>query len=273
MTVTTADIVTEENVRRVVTEALEENLTYREAYRSLDITGSSNDTITIPQDDDTLAEPQLIPENTQFPREEEGVSTITATVSKYGNEIAVSMESEEDSVFDVVAFQVDKKARMMAEKLNQLAESNLASNLHTSSPAGDAGDDSLSFDDVTDGVRLLEASGAEPDLMITTPQGIEDLRNDSTYVQATATGDQVVRSGAVDRILGMDVMMDNDGLLGNTNPDAYLIDTDNYGFEVMKGGIQTDEYEDPSRQARIFQIWTRVTYRTDISNAAIEVQG
>lgn len=272
MTVTTGDIVTEENVRRVVTAALEENLVYREAFRNIDITGASNDTITIPQDDDTLAEPQLIPEGTDFPREEEGVSTITATVAKYGNEIAVSMEAEDDSVFDVVAFQVEKKARKMAEKLNSLAQAELDANLHTNSTAGD-NNGTLDYADVTDGLRELEASGADPNLLIVTPQSLEDLRNDSTYNRATRIGDQLVRDGAVDRILGMEVLLDNDALLGNTSDNAYVVDADRYGFEVMKGGVGTDEYEDPSRQARVFQIWTRVVYKVDNNLAAIKING
>lgn len=274
MVVTTNDIVTEEAVRRAVTEALQENLVYRQVYRNLDISGIDNDTITIPQDDDTLAEPQLIPEGVEFPREEESVSTITATVQKYGHEIPITMEAEEDSVFDVVAFQVEKKARLMQEKLNQLAYSNLNSNVHTSSPAGDGSNDSLTWDDIMDGVRELEASGANPDLLIVTPQALEDIREDTTYFnRATPVGDDVALTGAVSQVGGLTVVMDNDGHIGNTNPDGFIVDTDRYGFEVMKGNIGTDEYEDPSRQARIFQIFTRVTYKTDNSTAAIKVEG
>lgn len=273
MTVTTADIITEENVRRVVEEALEENLAYRQAFRNLDVTGMDNDTLTIPKDDDTIAEPTEIPENTEFPREEEDTSTETVTVTKFGLEIPISMEAEQDSVFDVVAFQVEKKARAMQEKLNERAHNHLSGNLHTNSPTASQGTAStLEFADVAEGLRELQASGASPDLLFVSPQGYNDLLNSSEFNRATELSDQeVIREGVIGRVAGVDVVLDNDGHIGNTTSDAFMVDSDRYGYEVMKGGIGTDEYEDPSRQARVFQIWTRVAYVSPKDDAAIKV--
>lgn len=275
MTVTTADIITQEAIRQAIEDAFEESLIYRRAFRELDATGFANDTVKLPKDDDTMAEPTEIPEKTEFPTTEEDLSTVSATVKKIGNEIPISMEAEADSVFNQASFQVQKQARKMEEKLNSLAHSELSGNLHTNSPAGNQGDTSvLEWEDITDGVRELRASGANPDLFILSPAGEQDLLTSDDFTRATEFSDRVLREGpdVVGRIAGVDVILDNDGLIGNTNAHGFLVDSEAYGWEVMKGGVQTNEYEDDSSQSRRFQHWTRVKHKATKTDAAIKVE-
>lgn len=270
--VSTADIITEEEVRRVVQAATEEDLQFRRAYRNIDIDGLPNDTITLPKDDDTMAEPEHIGENMEFPMDEEDTSTITSTVDKYGLAVSISMEAEADSVFDIQSMQVEKKARKMQEKLNELAFNNLNSNLHSSSPAGNQGDTSLfEYDDVIDAERVMREDGYSPDTLIVSTQAHADLKVSDEFNSASDLGDRVAQSGQVGRVGGYDIFVDNDGHIGSGTAAGYLIDTSKYGFEVTKGGIQTDEWEDPSRQAQVFNIWTRIDHVTMDSSAAIKV--
>ncbi|PSP86216.1 hypothetical protein BRC78_07325, partial [Halobacteriales archaeon QH_8_68_33] len=118
--VDTSDIVTEQAIQDVVRGYIEEDLVYRQAFDTMNIADTPNDTVEFPVEQDNMGEPQKIPENTEFPRDEEDVDTITVTVDKYGFEVAISREAQQDAVFDVVARQTNKKARKMAELLNRL---------------------------------------------------------------------------------------------------------------------------------------------------------
>lgn len=270
--VTTADTINEEVVRRVVEGVQEENLQFRQAYRDIDFSGAPNDTLQIPSEGDNMAEPERIGEGGEFPRSEEDISKTPVTPEKYGFEVAISRESQSDSVFDVVARQVEKQARKMNEKLNELAFSELDGNLHSSSPAdggGTAG--TLEFTDVVEGKKILQQDAFNPDLLIVNVQGEADLLNSSEFNRASDLGDETVREGAIGRVAGFDVVLSNDGHMSSSNGEAYLVDTEEYGFEVTKENVATDSYDDPSRHATVYQIWTRKSYAAIKSNAAIKI--
>lgn len=274
MTVTTADIITQEAIREEVQAALEERLSFRRAYREFDATGISNDTVKLPYDNDAMAEPEEVNENQQFPRAEEEVKTKSATVVKYGTEVAISMESEEDSLFDHARIQTEKQARKMQEKLNLLAYNHLSSNLHTNSPAGNVGSTSdFEYEDVVNGIKELRGSGANPDLLVINHEAEEDLITSDDFTRATNFSDRVLREGpdVIGDIAGVDVVLDTDGHIGSGTAAGFLVDTENYGFEVMKGGVRTNEYEDDATQSRRFQIWVRVDHQNVDPTAAIKI--
>lgn len=268
--VTTKDIITEEAVRRQVLESVEESLQFRRAFDTLDVSGISNDTIKLPKDDDTMTEPVEVGEGAEFPRDEEDVSTISATVKKYGMEVKITNEAIEDSLFDVMSRQVDKAGRKMNEKLNNLAFTELDANLHTNSPVGN-NDGTLAWDEVVDAKKELRDDGYNPTILIVDAEGEADLLKSSEFQRATDLGDETILEGQIGRVAGLDVFLDNDGLAAAN--DAYVIDPSRYGFDVVKEDISTQSYDDPARQAEVFQVWTRRVFKAQDSNAAIKVQG
>lgn len=273
--VTSADVITQQAIHDVVQEATEETLPFPEAFRSLDISGIENDTIELPVGGDAMASPERIGENGEFPRDEEDISTEPVTVEKYGVEVSVSRESQQDSVFDVVARQVERKARRMAELWNEKAFQELDANLHPDSPAADSGGTAgvLEFTDVMRGKTILQQDQLDPDLLIVNVKGEEELATEENgYFRMTELGDNVVREGAIGRIAGFDVVLDNSDHMSQTQGEAYLVDTDRYGYEVVKESVMTDEYYDDSRHANIFQIWARFSYFALEPEAAIKIE-
>ena len=269
--VTKSDIITQEEIRDVVLRTVEENLLYRMAFgTSLNVSGMANDTLKIPVEGDTMGEPVEIKPGMEFPLDEEDISTISVTVAKYGVAIKIAKEAIDDSKFDVIAMQVEKKARKMQELLNTLAHTELAANLHANSPIGTDGGP-LVFDEIIDARTELVNSGFMPNMIIVDPKGEADLIKSAEFQRATDLGDDVVLNGAIGRVAGMSVFVDNSGKLGDN--EAYVIDNREYGVEVVKDNIGTDEWEDKGRQARIFNIWWRGAYKTTRASAAIKVVG
>lgn len=272
--VTSADVITQQAIHDVVQEATEETLPFTEAYRSIDIGGIDNDTIELPVGTDNMAMPERVGENGEFPRDEEDLETVPVTVEKYGVEVSVSRESQQDSVFDVVARQVEKKARKMAELWNAEAFKELDANLHPDSPAADGGATSgvLQFTDVMEGKKIMQQEQLNPDLLIINVQGEHDLATeDNGYFRQTALGDSTVQSGEIGRVAGFDVVVDNSDHMSQTSGEGYLVDTSRYGYEVVKEDVMTDEYYDNSRHADIFQIWARFSYFALEPEAAIKI--
>jgi len=267
------DIITEEAVRDAVWEATEERLQFRQIYQTLNVSGISNDTVTLPKDDDTMSEPGLVRPGGEFPRAEEDASSVTATVQKHGMEVKINKEAIEDSLFDIVRMQVDKAGRKMAELLNDLAYTELSSNLHTNSPINQTGavNGTLEFSEVIDAREELIGDGYDPDILIVSPSAESDLLNSTEFQRATDLGDDVILNGAIGRVAGFSVFLDNDGHTSANS--AYLADGSKYGLDVVKEEIETENYYDDARQAEVYQIWTRRVFKAVDGNAAIEITG
>lgn len=275
MTIKSGDILTEEAVRQRLEEITQENLTFRRAFRDLDATGIDNNTFKIPQPDDTIGEPQAIPEGSEFPRDEESYSKVSIDFDKFGFETAITMESMADSMVDVAADNIDRQGRQMAEFLNKTAFNELDNNLNSSSPTGGSGDDSnaLQFADLIDGKKVMREGGYNPDLLIVNEEAERDLLTSSDFLRASEMGDETVREGQLGRVAGLDVFVSNDGQMasGSNSGEAYMVDTDYYGYEAVRAGIQTNQYEAEERQAEVMQIWTRRGYKAIDSSAAVRV--
>lgn len=268
--VTTSDILTEQRIRRVVEEEQEHVLLWNELFRTLNLPDDwPTDTMEIPSDDAVMGQPSRIQEGSEFPREEEDYSKETVTVQKYGHEVSVSWESELFSVFDIVAQQVEKAARRMGELINEKAFDEVNNNLHANSPVSGSG--TLVYDSVVDARKEILDSKYTPQAFIVNTQGEADLLKSPEFTRASDLGDDTITEGVIGRIAGLDVMVDNSGLLSDTQAEGIIADPNDYGYEVVKRDVATEEYEAPERQARIFQIYTMRAWKAINSDAAIKV--
>lgn len=273
MALKSSDVLTEEAVRQRVEAITQENLQFRAAFRDLDATGIDNDTFRIPRPKDNIGNPQAIPEGSEFPRDEEDYEKIDIVFEKYGFEVAITREAMQDSMLDIAADHVDRQARQMNEFLNDLAFQELDANLNSNSPAGGLGDTAkLEFEDVVNGKRELRAQNYSPDLLITNVQGEADLLTSNQFLRATDLGDDVVTEGVVGRVAGLDVVVSDAGHMASNDGEAYVVDTDFYGYEAVRENVMTNDYEAPERQAEMMQIWTRRGYKSIDPSAAIRVQ-
>lgn len=267
----TANAITEESVRNRVEEIAQENLQYRRAFRQVQVPGDVGATWKIPQPDDVIGEPTEIQPGTDYPATEEGYSKISIDREKIGMRMDFLDEAVMDNTsFDVIADQVDRAGRQMREKLDSKAFSELDGNLNTSSPVGDDGG-ALAFAELTTGLRTLRDGGYSPDLAILDAHAEEDLLSDSNFNRATDKGDAVVEEGQIARLLGMDVVVENTG--DAADHDAYLVDSDLYGYEAVWTDMETESERDFDTDTEKRKIRTFRAYKNIDSDAAIKVQG
>jgi HK97 family phage major capsid protein len=267
MALTTKDIITQDFVRETVEQVVQEDLIYRDVFRELDATGIESNAFTFQIEDDNMGRPETIPEGAEFPRNQSTVREVTVNFEKYGDEVAVTMEAMNDGMLDLKAREVEDLAREMAEHLNDKAFNELDANVDTT--VGDT-NDTLTFSDIRDGMVAVRQNNYNPDTLVVDLDGYGDLLTDSNFNRATEMGDEVVRSGQIGRIAGMDVLVDNTHEIADGNG-AYVIDSSKYGYELTRTPITTNEYEDPERQADVMQIYTRKAWKAIFSEAAVRI--
>ena len=272
------DVITRDFVRETVEEIVAEDLVWRQAFREIDATGIGSNAYTFFVDNDDMGTPEVIGEGEEFPRDKSTLREITVNFEKFGDEVAITMEAQEDGMIDMKARQVEDLARRMAQWLNEQAfeqlnaEGNHIEETATGDDIGD-GNGELTFSDIRDGMVGVRSYNYTPDLLIVDLDGYGDLLTDDNFNRATSGGDEVVRSGEIGRIAGMDVVVDNTQRLGeaDNDPGAYVIDSSYYGYELTRTPITTNEYNDPERQAEIMQIYTRKAWATIWPEAAARV--
>lgn len=274
MAVNTTDVLTQEEVRRRLEDITQETLQFRSAFRSLDLTGIDSDTYKVPRRKDVLGEPEAIPEGSEFPMDEEEWEKIPIHFQKYGFSVPVSMEAQQDSMRDVAADHVDAMGRQMNEMLNRIAFEELTSNLNDDSPAGGVNTSGeFEYHDVIDAQTTLRQDRYSPNLLVVNTQAEADLLVSEEFIHASDLGDETLTTGAVGRVAGMDVVVSNDGHMSASTGEGYLVDTDFYGYEASRSGIQTDEYYQDERQIDVMQIWTQKGFSAIDPQAAVKVEG
>lgn len=269
----TSDAVTEEAVRNRLEEIVQERLGFRAAFRQTTVPENVGETYKIPVPEDTIGEPAEIEPGADYPSTEEDYRKVEIDRVKWGFKMSFLDEAVMDNTsFDVIADHVDRAGRQFNEKLNTQAYNELDANLHTSSPLNSGSSDStLSRDDYLAGMSTLEGVGFDPDLIIVEESGLNDLRTDADFVRATDMGDQIVQSGELPSPDGMQLTVDTTGALGTA--DAYVVDTDYYGYEAVWSGIETEDYRDENsdtefRKARTFRNWKAMD-----ESAAVMIDG
>jgi N4-gp56 family major capsid protein len=275
--ITTSDVLTEQRIRRVIEEEREYPLIFNDMFRRITMPDDyASKTMEIPEDDGLMSQPQRVGEGSEFPRTEEDYSTTPVTVKKHGFEVAITWEATQFSVFDTLAQQTEKAARRFNEYINELAFNVVsnASNQHADSPVtpSDISGSEFGYELATYAKKVLKDDQVNPDMMVVNTEGEHVLLNSNNFQRASDLGDEVTREGAIGRFAGLDVMVDNSGLMASDTAEAYLVDTNEYGYEVVKEDIATDEYEDNSRQAQIVQWFTMREWLAIEPNALIKME-
>lgn len=267
----TGDAITAEVVRNRVEEIAQENLQYRQVFRQVQVPDGVGDTWTIPRPDDTIGEPTTIEPGADYPATEEDYDKILIEREKIGMRMDFLDEAVMDNTsFDVIADQVDRAGRQMREKLDSKAFAELDVNLNANGPIGD-GTGTLAFGELTTALRTLRDDNYSPDTVILDAHAEEDLLSDQNFNRATEQGDAVVEEGRIGRLLGMDVVVENTG--DAADHDAYLVDSDFYGYEAVWSGMETEADRDFDSDKEKRKIRTFRAYKAIDPEAAIKVQG
>jgi len=275
MALTTRDVITQDFVRETVEEVVDENLVWRRAFREIDASGIESNSYTFHIDNDEMSRPTIVNEGEESPRHQSTVSEKTVKFEKYMGEVSLTMEAMEDGLIEMKAREIEDLARAMAEKLNAEAYSQISANLQTSSSSGSIGDSNgtMSFSDITEGIKALSEDDYDPDLLFVDVDAYVDLLTDSNFNRATEQGDEVVRTGEVGTVAGMTVILDSTQDITGDGHGAIAVDSTRYGYELTRTPMSTREYEEPERQADIVQAFTRKAWTTIFSDAAAQIDG
>lgn len=274
--ITTTDVLTEQRIRRIINEERSYPLIWNQVFETIQMPADHpSKTWELPQDEAVMSMPGRVQEGGEFPRTEEDVDTQIVTVEKHGFEVKVTWEATQFSVFDVVARQTEKAARRFNEYINLQAYDVVSDpeNQHPSSPvtsADYAESDEFDFALTTGAKKTMKDEQLQPDMMIVNTEGERVIMNTDSFQRASDLGDETTRSGSIGRFAGMDVMVDNSGLMPDNDPEGYLVDSNEYGLEVVKQDIATEEYEDPKRQANIVQWWTMRNWHVEEPEAVLK---
>jgi len=268
------EVITEEFVLDTVDQVVQENKVFREAFRPIDSTDANSNSTEVPQVGDQSTAAGTVAEGNSIPgavSDEEDLSKISISHDKYATAVTVTREAIEDSMLDVIEVHAEDRAEDMASAFNDAAFTELSANLNADSPIGDDADGNITYDDVIDARTALRTDSYEPDVMFVSPDAEGDLLKLSEFVRATELGDEVVSEARIGRVAGMDVFVDDSGSLGAG--EAYLVDSNKYGFESVRREMDSRMYEQEENEQRVVQITARMGWKVAQAGAAIKIEG
>lgn len=205
------------------------------------IPGSS---IDIPlQTKDTLVVRRLV-EFQNIPLDVESYSGFNLKPIKYGVRIMVSKEMQEDSLFDVMALNVDTAGYELANNEEAL----IITTLDTASAVSDStqvanSNATLPISDITAGMLGLEEEQHSCTHMLCGVEVASDLRNIDTFVEADKAGISDPSKKLIGKIFGMKVIVSS-----NVSAKyAYILDS-RYAFLIAeKRPLTIEKYFDAAR--------------------------
>lgn len=262
-------------LRDRIEDIVQENLVYRDAFRAYDATGINSNVVQIPIPKDEMGKPKIVDEGGEYPRSHEDYKLAELYFDKFGFEVPITWEAEEDSRINLTQDQVDRQAREMSEDINMRAFETIEDELRVEGDrvVGDP-DGTMTYDDVLTGREDLVSKSYNPDLLIADVGAVHDLLKSDNFLRATDIGDTLRRAGAVGQIAGMEVVEDDSGLpLGDGNPGALMVDTDYFGYEGERTPITTEEYHEDRTETDVYRIKTRMGWLVTERDAAVIIEG
>jgi len=264
-------VISDTAVRQRAEEIAQEQTVFREAFRSIDIPERTGDTYGVPVPQDNLAEPVELQNGEEFPYGREDYTEEQIDRQYLGSGSKIPIHDRDDSVFDIVADHVDRHAQKMAEALDAQAFTVL-SNAAPSANAVSAsdGNSTLEYEDINVGIETLQdrEGGYNPDMAFVGPQGRREIL-DYLADRGTDLGDETVQQGQFANFAGLDFMFSNTGQISGN--DAYLVDTDFFGYEGIWNDISTDQEQDFDTRSLKLQIFAEMGWVATQSEAAVRV--
>jgi len=284
MAQTASDVISDHDVRAVVDQIRNQKYQNRMAFRGYDATDNDSNRVSFPVDNgDFDGEAVEIPEGSEYPRANKEYDEVDAVHTKYGFEIVIPDEKVEDNVIDIVMDQEEDMVRAEEKRIDAIAYNVLSSN--ASSPGiGDSNGD-IVYLDVQEARQqaFLNELDMGSLMMLTGGQNMTDFTNMDEFTQASELGDQVIQQGVLpggdlvgeQALLGVvsdvPVYLSNTGNYGDG--EAYLVDSDNFGWESTRRGMDVTQYREDDKEQDVWQIDGRWDWVATNTEAAIEIDG
>ena len=211
--------------------------------------------------------------DTSYDREAYGRPEIERQIFKKGSKIPE--EDINDNLFDLLADHIDGHAKNMSKRLDSAAFSVLDAAAPGAEAVGDA-DGTLSFQDINAAVTELADRGEDgftADMALVDPAGKESITN-FLAERGTDLGDEVVQNGEIGEFGGIQYMFTTNVSLGATsNPEAIVVDSDQFGYEGEWQPVDTDQETDFDADAIKVKIKSAYGWTDKRPGAAVRVEG
>jgi len=273
-------IVSEESVRRVAEQLSQENTVFRDAFRNVPIPERTGATFNIPVPEDKLGEPFNREPGSDFDYGREEYREVTLEREEYASGSRITEQEISDNSFALLEDHIDRHSQKMAEKLDKEAFEVLDEAARTAAPlddeplpAGSDNGDDMTFEDVIQGMEVLEAreGGYEGDMLFVGTAAKNGVIRDLSD-RGTELGDETITgNGIVTNYAGVDIAFSNNNLL--TDNDAILVDTEYFGYEGEWSPIQTDQDDDFDSKSVKLQIFWRGDWVSTQPEAAVRIRG
>lgn len=263
------DVISQEAVRAEVLEDVEEELVFRQAFDEYDATDINSGSVQIPVEDGNLSETSTVSEGNSASRSAENISKVTVNTSKYMAEASITREAIEDSILGEIERQVEAHRNALMEALDGAAYDELEAGITRSDVGPSTPTNEMNYTNVIDAMTDLEGDGYSPDLLIVSAESKGDLMTDDKFTRATEMGDDVVFNGVFGEVAGIQVATSNVGDLGDG--EGFLVDTDQFGVEVVRSEAEARQYEEESKDQLVVQIRTRRGYKALRGDAAVKI--
>jgi hypothetical protein len=271
-------IVDPQTVREFAAERVDAQTVVREFFMDETVPDGAGENYEIPVPAEELGEPEEVEPGADvtYDREEYGRPVVSRQIFKKGSKIPE--EDINDNVFDLVQDHMDGHAKNMAKRLDRAA----FSVLDAAAPAAEAvsadggADGTLSFQDINAGTTELSNRGDDgftADMALVDPAAKESITN-FLAERGTDLGDEVVRNGEIGEFGGIRYMFStNVSLTATSNPEAILVDSEQFGYEGEWQPVDTDQTTDFDSDAIKMKIKSAYGWAAKFSDAAVRVEG
>ena len=209
-----------------------------------------------------------VAEGARIPIDNEAYTKVTVTPVKWGNQIVVSKEIQEDANWDVVQRNLKQAGREAAvrednivftalgDTTNGFSSATTNSTSHNYTSAGTE----IGIADIVTGARLVRHNDYQPNTLILHPQQLGEIQQIDTFVEADKLGSQeMLLRGQVGKIYGLNVLVTTTAWVGGTTQYAWVLDSKEAGVLVVRRPLTMKTYEIPERDA----IGVAVTFREE----------
>ena len=239
------------------------------------IPDSAGETYQVPVPAEELGEPEEVEPGADvtYDREAYDRPELERRIFKKGT--VIPEEDINDNIIDVVDDHFDAHAKNMSKRLDRAAFGVLDNAAPAAEAVGDA-DGTLSFQDINAGATELAQRGEDgftADMALVGSAGKESITN-FLAERGTDIGDEVVRNGEIGEFGGLTYMhTTNVDLNATANPEAIVVDSDQFGFEGEWQPVDTDQKTDFETDAIKTKIKSAYGWTPKFEDAAVRVEG
>lgn len=273
-------IVDPQTVSEVAAERVEARTVVRDFFQEPPggVPDGAGESYQVPVPAEELGEPEEVEPgaDTTYDRESYGRPELVRRIFKKGSRIPE--EDINDNIFDLIQDHLDGHSKNMAKRLDRAA----FEVLDNAAPGGNAvsqssgSDGTLQFADINAGVTELANRGEDgftADMALVGPEGKESITN-FLADRGTDLGDEVVENGQIGEFGGLTYMFTtNVSLNATSNPEAIVVDSDEFGFEGEWQGVSSDQETDFDADAIKMKIKAAYGWTAKRDEAAVRVEG